>query len=35
MLEHRKVEDVMCLRVSGREIVTASAGIAGVRIEKD
>jgi len=35
MLEHREIEDVMRLRVSGREILTGSAGIFGVRIEKD
>ena len=35
MLEHREIEDVMRLRVSGREILTGSAGISGVRIEKD
>ena len=35
MLEHREVEDVLRLRVSGREVLTGSSGIAGVRIEKD
>jgi DtxR family Mn-dependent transcriptional regulator len=35
MLERRELEDVLRLRVSGRELLTASSGIDGVRIERD
>ena len=35
MLERRELEDVMRLRVSGREVPTGSSGIAGVQIERD
>ena len=35
MLERQELEDVMRLRVSGREVLTGSAGIVGVQIERD
>jgi len=35
MLERREFEDVMRLRVSGREVLTGTEGIAGVQIERD
>jgi len=35
MLERREFEDVMRLRVSGREVLTGTEGIVGVQIERD
>ncbi|MHC4954451.1 MAG: metal-dependent transcriptional regulator [Planctomycetota bacterium] len=35
MLERREVEDVMRLRVNGREVLTGTEGVTGVEIERD